>query len=134
MRKILFRGIILHPTKRLSGWCYGDLLHFTDGLVGIRNQETTEIQHVISETVGQFTGLTDKNGKRIFEGDILSDWNNVDGKKVQSKLQVYWCEKTGAWKLDHSFNQDKSSGDLLCEELADFVYEITGNIYQRQAV
>ena len=49
-------------------------------------------------------------------------------------MQVYWCEIDGSWKLDHSMKQDKSNGDLLSEELSSFVYEITGNIYQRQSV
>ena len=62
MRDILFRG------KRTDNgkWVYGLLCRVGDTYANIRRMDTEVLYSVLTNTIGQFTGLTDKNGNRRF--------------------------------------------------------------------
>ncbi|MGJ1360401.1 YopX family protein [Sphingobacterium siyangense] len=132
VRQIKFRGLRLDG----SGWVYGHYIesegeHF---IFNGKEMNSTPIQiggyslgacyEVIPETVGQFTGLLDKNGKEIFEGDIL--YHDVSGKRV-----VYYpfAKDVASFGLHHIEKGFKST-----LQDASVLYEVIGNIHKESEV
>ena len=110
MREILYRGRdIAH------NWHYGVPLVFTEDYVCITAPHTYN-KAVQPESIGQYTGLTDKNGKKIFEGDICKHRSNFSGKYIISVVTY-----TDGYFLAMA---DENSGFDLSDKL-----EIIGNIH-----
>lgn len=126
MREILFHGKRKNDGEWVLGFYERTWLTNGEVITEIRDVEEPfrmQVFHeVIPETVGQYTGLTDKNGKRIFEGDICR--NTKTGEVVSVKWHGTFAGFVWSRRNDNGNLCD--FGELF---RAHDKYEVIGNIH-----
>ena len=151
MREILFRGqtrrfgekVRMGDGQKLpSIWVYGGILQGVGGhsiIYGGKNEnnpsEGLDKWVVYSDTLGQYTGLTDKNGKKIFEGDIIQfhkfryepDWTGV--------ISYERCQYVATGKMPLAYEKPITAEAFYCPFEVDVsgidkaTIKVIGNIH-----
>ena len=150
MREIKFRG------RCLDGWIYSECIWFNefptlnDRQIYMPNTNNENCDELNIETwdmvfdIGQYTGLKDKNGKEIFEGDILSykhiTYTDCSKTKIEeiedeSFIEIITYAPMASIVKPHSknvkcFGYDNVNKECLILDLTSDEVEIIGNIYE----
>jgi uncharacterized phage protein (TIGR01671 family) len=112
-------------------WIYGDIAHVqgepciqTD--VSDNEKRGTIGWNVDDSTIGQFTGVHDKNSKEIYEGDIIRSYAS-NGEPL--KHQIYYLDKEARFATKLIGYDELNEGELTQRWVDEIGFEVIGNIF-----